>query len=61
MMCSKMSRAGGPHHQVHLATEPPPLFKEHNLVAALGGDARGFTPGRPATDDDDIPLVRCRL
>ena len=45
------ARAG--RHQ-DLAAELARRLEQHNLVAALAGNARRFEPGRPAADDDDL-------
>ena len=38
----------GPHHEVHLTAEARSALEQHDLVPALGRDARRLHPRRPA-------------
>ena len=50
----------GPHHQIHLAAEARSPLEQHDLVPALGRDARRLHPRRTAADDHHLPAFRGR-
>src|SRR5258708_26913650 len=59
-MLGELGEAGDSGGRCELAAEGRATFDQGDLVAALGGDARGLEAGRTAADHDDAPGLRGR-